>query len=116
MYPLRLLKIVASSVVLSFYFIILQSISEADVQKQCKSHQCKGKVTTLIHVPKERELVCLISLALFGTLGIPSFPDRNFVSSSYVQCSFPDAGEVDSINRVLQCSGAEQLDAFLLLL
>lgn len=116
MYLLSLLKIVASSIVLSFCFIILQSISEADVQKQCKSHQCKGKVTTLIHVPKEREPVCLISLALFGTPGIPSFPNRNVVSPSYVQCSFPDTGEVDNINRVLQCSGAEQLDTFPLLL
>lgn len=43
MYLLSLLKIVASSIVLSFYFIILQSISEADVQKQYKSHQCKAK-------------------------------------------------------------------------
>lgn len=60
--------------------------------------------------------LCVISLALFGTLGIPSFPNRSFVSSSYVQCSFPDAGEVDNINRVLQRSGAEQLDTFLLLL
>lgn len=96
---------------LNFYLIIWQSISEADVQKQYKPHQCKGKVTTQIHVPKqhEPELVHLISLALFGTLDISFFPNRNFVSSSYLwgrnQCSSPDIGEVDSINRVPQRSG-----------
>lgn len=72
---------------LSFYFIVLQSISEAHVQKQYKSHQCTGKVTSQIHVPKEHEpeLMCLVSLALFGPLGISSLPNRNFVSSSCLQ-------------------------------
>lgn len=78
---------VSSSLVLSFYFIILQSILEAHIQKQYKFHQRTGKVTTQIHVPKEHEpeLVCLVSLALFGTLGISSLPNRNFISSSCLQ-------------------------------
>lgn len=87
-----------------------------------KSHQFKGKVTTQIHVPKEHEseLAHLVSLALFGTLGISSFPNRNLsliiLPLGRNCCSFPDIGEVDNINRVLQRSGTEQLDTFLLLL
>jgi len=46
------------------YFVILQSISEADVQRQYKSHQCKGKVTTQMHVPKEHEPELCFSSAL----------------------------------------------------
>lgn len=79
---MSLLKIVASSVVLSFHFATLLSISAADVQKQYK----KGKVITQIPVPEEHEpeLMHHINLVLSGNQSV-SVPTRKFVSSSCLQ-------------------------------